>query len=143
VMIADVVNKTCFDVPSVIPEVHPASARFLGFLKDLSLNKSCEFDLRLCFEEALINAVKYGNKEQREKRISVELAYNNTEIFVAIEDQGEGFDPASVSDPTTKSHLEEFSGRGLYLIRHLMDKVQHNEKGNRIEMVKVYQTNSA
>jgi serine/threonine-protein kinase RsbW len=137
-MITGVLKRSAFDMPSAIPEVRPATERVLAFLAPLGLDASVLFDVRLCLEESLINAVKYGNREKREVPVRVEAAYSDREIFLAVEDRGPGFDPARVQDPTDGGNLEAQSGRGVFLIRHLMDRVEYNARGNRVEMVKVY-----
>jgi anti-sigma regulatory factor (Ser/Thr protein kinase) len=58
------------------------------------------------------------------------------EAVFAIRDEGQGFDPASLPDPTDPANLERISGRGLLLIQTFMDKVEHNESGNQITMTK-------
>ena len=137
-MIPGAVRNQKWDVPSVLAEVRPTTDKVMGFLGPLNLAESELFDWRLCLEESLINAIKYGNRQKREIPVKVEIAYNDKEIFLAIEDQGEGFDPDAVRDPTGEQGLEAFSGRGVYLVRHLMDRVEYKGRGNRVEMVKSY-----
>jgi len=60
-----------------------------------------------------------------------------------VEDEGPGFDPATVPDPTDPGNLERIGGRGLMLIRTFMDDVEHNEKGNRITLRKKYPTSES
>ena len=125
-------------VPSSLTEVRPAADRVLKFFSQLNLSEAALFDIRLCFEESIINGIKYGNREKREIPVKVQIAYNDREIFIAVEDRGEGFNPDKIKDPTCAAGIEAFSGRGVYLIRHLMDRVSYVGKGNRVEMVKVY-----
>ncbi|MBI3315556.1 MAG: ATP-binding protein [Candidatus Omnitrophica bacterium] len=119
-----------------MPEVQKASARVLSFLKPLRLNEGALFDVRLSLEEAVINAIKYGHCLDRGLRVRVVVAYDPKKITLTVEDQGEGFDPKKVEDCTKKYNLAKPSGRGVYLIHQLMDKVRYNAKGNRLEMVK-------
>jgi serine/threonine-protein kinase RsbW len=124
---------------SKISEVQTASEHVLSFFSTLNLDQSETFAVRLCFEESFINSVKYGSRGNAKLPIKVELAFNEREVFIAVEDQGNGFNPDSLPDPTSDSNLEANSGRGVYLIHHLMDKVTYNKKGNRVEMIKAYQ----
>lgn len=140
-MISGVLKKDEFEVPSALAEVRPAADRFLKFLGQVQLEETDLFDLRLCFEESLINAIKYGNRQKREVPVKLEAAYNDREIYLAVEDQGNGFNPGSLKDPTEDDNLETTAGRGIYLIQHLMDRVEFNSKGNRIEMTKIYKGN--
>ncbi len=137
-MIANPRRKDEWQVPSSLTEVRGATERLLKFLQELKLPESDCFDIRLCFEESLINGIKYGNREKREIPVLVQIAYNDKEFFLAVEDRGEGFNPDSVKNPTEAENMERFCGRGVYLIRHLMDRVSYVGKGNRVEMIKVF-----
>ncbi len=130
------VTKKEFLVPSFLPEVQKASEKVLSVLKPLGLNEALLFDVRLCLEEALINAMKYGNKLKEGLQVRLGVECDGDEIRITVEDQGEGFDPKNVKDCTKEDNLLRNSGRGIYLIHQLMDKVIYNEKGNRLLMVK-------
>ena len=95
------------------------------------------FGIRLAIEEALINAIKHGNQMDRAKlvRISYALGRNLFEIHIA--DEGPGFDPADVPDPTAVENLERPCGRGLMLMKHYMSEVAFNPCGNVVRMCKV------
>ena len=137
-MISDVVKHKKIQVPSDLNEVQETAKGILGFLDELKLEDVKLFDIRLCFEEALINAIKYGNSQKPDVIAKVEVGYSEKEIYMAIEDQGNGFNPGCVKDPTCGAHMQAYGGRGIYLIKHLMDRVSYNRKGNRVAMVKVY-----
>jgi hypothetical protein len=70
------------------------------------------------------------------RRVHVIARETRTEVTYIIRDEGPGFDPSSLPDPTDPANLERRSGRGLFLIRTFMDEVRHNGKGNEITMVK-------
>jgi serine/threonine-protein kinase RsbW len=99
------------------------------------------FSVRLALEEALVNAIKHGNQMDRSKsvRISYRLLGNRFEI--QITDEGQGFDPSDVPDPTAVENLERPCGRGLMLMRHYMSEVAYNDRGNSVSMAKVFCTN--
>ena len=141
-MISRIIKKKDIEIPSNLKEVRPAADRCLTFFKDLKLTKGDLFDLRLCLEESLINAIKYGNSLHRRIPVKVKIAYNDHEIFMAVEDQGPGFNPNGLKDPTQETNLDALKGRGIYLIKKLMDRVKYNSKGNRVEMIKVYKKNA-
>lgn len=99
-----------------------------------------EYDkLRLNFRvgltEALSNAMLYGNEEDPEKRVRVEIRIGDDEIRARITDQGPGFDPTDVPDPTTPENVSKTGGRGLFLMRELLDEVRYNEEGNSVTLV--------
>ena len=130
------ITKKEFQVPSVLSEVQKASEKALSFLKPLALSEAFLFDIRLCLEEALINAMKYGNKLKEELQVKLAVECVDDEIRIMVEDQGEGFDVQGLKDCTNGENLMRNHGRGVYLIHQLMDKVIYNAKGNRLLMVK-------
>jgi len=104
--------------------------RELGFDDDrLRLN------LRVGVTEALANAMLYGNGRDPAKRVRVEANVSPNEVTVRVTDEGRGFDPQAVCDPTLPGNRARPCGRGIFLIRSLMDHVEFNERGNSITMV--------
>ena len=113
------------------------------FTKDLlrelipfKVHKDSIFDIRLAIEEALINAIKYGNKENNNKIIEVKLSADDEKVEIEIKDEGSGYDYQHIPIPVVDENLERLSGRGVYLIKKIMDKVAFLDKGSRIKMVK-------
>lgn len=92
-------------------------------------------EVRLALREALNNAVKHGSLLNPEKQIHLACRCTAHDgLWVMIRDQGRGFDPGKVPDPTRPENLERFSGRGLYMIRELMDQVEFREHGREIHL---------
>lgn len=92
-------------------------------------------EVRLALREALNNAVKHGSRLDPKKTIHVACRLDPQEgLWVSIRDEGNGFDPNRVPDPTAPENLERFSGRGLFMIRELMDKVEFRDNGREIQM---------
>ena len=108
----------------------------LGQLGNHGWPEEDKFGVHLSVEEALMNAIKHGNQRDPEKFVFVEYRLSNDLLYVQVEDQGEGFDPNDVPDPTLDENLELPSGRGLMLMRTFMSMVEYNEKGNRVTMEK-------
>ena len=92
-------------------------------------------NLRVGLTEALANAMLYGNCRDPRKRVRVEASLTAEAITVRVTDEGRGFDPSAVIDPTLPANRVRAGGRGLYLIRQLMDQVEFNDRGNSITMV--------
>ncbi len=128
--------KKEFQVPSELARVQTTGHELLEMLTPLHLDKSVLFDIRLCFEEALINAMKYGNGLDRTKNADVSVEFDDSKVAIAVQDQGKGFNPGELVDCTDKEHALRGHGRGVHLICKLMDKVEYNDKGNRVLMVK-------
>lgn len=88
----------------------------------------------LCISEAVLNAIKHGNRNDLSKLVSIAVDCSVKDINVQIEDEGNGFDINEVKDPTSKENLTNESGRGIFIIRKLSNKIEYNEKGNRIQI---------
>jgi len=94
-----------------------------------------QLNFRVGLSEALTNAMLYGNSRDPSKRVLVEIAFQLGRIQARVTDQGSGFDPASVPDPTTPENLTKPCGRGLFLMRKLLDEVWYNDQGNQVTLV--------
>jgi serine/threonine-protein kinase RsbW len=93
------------------------------------------FRLQVVLSEALSNAVMRGNCEDCGKWVDVRAELLPDIIRLFVTDEGPGFDPSAVPEPIRPEQLDEAGGRGLYLIRKLVDAVQFNEQGNSICMI--------
>jgi serine/threonine-protein kinase RsbW len=96
--------------------------------------RTTRFRLQVVLSEALSNAIVRGNREDREKWVDVRAELGPDLIRLEVTDEGEGFDPATVPEPIRPEQLDEANGRGLYLIRKLVDAVEFNARGNSICM---------
>jgi serine/threonine-protein kinase RsbW len=94
-----------------------------------------KFRLRVVLSEALSNAIVRGNGEDQSKWVHVEAELVPEAIRVSVTDEGPGFDPASIPEPINPEQLDVAGGRGLFIIRKLVDAVQFNEQGNSICMI--------
>ena len=94
------------------------------------------FSVRLALEEALVNAIKHGNQLDRTKKVQVEYCISRERLDIHITDEGKGFDPEDVPDPTAVENLERPCGRGLMLMRHYMTEVYYSSEGNTVRMCK-------
>jgi len=93
------------------------------------------FNFRVGLTEALSNARLYGNNSDPEKSVRVEVAIKLEEVSVRVTDQGVGFDPTTVPDPTLPANISKSGGRGIFLMKALMDEVQFNDRGNSVTLV--------
>jgi serine/threonine-protein kinase RsbW len=84
--------------------------------------------------EAVNNAITHGNKANPEKIVDVEITYEKDQMLVKVTDEGSGFDPSTIPDPTKPENIEELSGRGVFLMSKLADAINFNEKGNSVTM---------
>jgi serine/threonine-protein kinase RsbW len=95
------------------------------------------FAIRLALEEALVNAIKHGNQLDRAKSVRVNYHVSPDRFDVQITDEGPGFDPVDVPDPTAPENIERPCGRGLLLMRHYMTEVAYHDRGRTVRMAKV------
>ena len=134
----DAPGSTAFvlELPSDLGVIEGAVAYLVNRCRDFRFEGSrltLNFRVGMC--EALANAVIYGNRRDPGKRVRVEVELNRERIAVRVIDQGAGFDPTDVPDPTLPEHLEEPGGRGIFLLHKLMDHVEYNERGNEVRLV--------
>ena len=132
-----------------------------------SVDETALIQVGVALREALVNAVYHGNLEvsshlreeeggaydemiaarrtelpYRVRRVHVTARQTPTEVIYVVSDEGPGFDPSTLADPTDPAQIEMVHGRGLLLIRTFMDEVTHNERGNEITMVKRFTAGS-
>jgi serine/threonine-protein kinase RsbW len=106
-------------------------------LKEFSFPASdYRINIPLACDEAITNAIIHGNRSDTEKKVSIQIYVSFSRIKVRIRDQGEGFDAATVEDPTEGVNLLRPSGRGVYLMRSIMDTVEYREGGRVLELEK-------
>lgn len=101
----------------------------------VGFDEASTFAVRLALEEAVANAFRHGNAEDPSKRVTVRYRVTSHEIRLSVEDEGPGFDPGAVPDPTEDQNLEIPSGRGIMLMRAYMTSVEIVAPGNRIDMI--------
>jgi serine/threonine-protein kinase RsbW len=121
------------DVPSALEYVGPAVELIVSAWppRPLSPNR-VRFNVRTALTEALSNAIAYGNRYDATKLVRVRVEVTADLVHVHVVDEGDGFDPANVPDPTLPGNLEREDGRGLFVLRHVVDQVSFNAKGNAV-----------
>ena len=130
------VRKTVLKIPTKQVYIRKASSKVLEALRAYSLNEDRMFDIRLCVEEAMRNAMVHGNHNDKHRTVRVAYWIRENKLNIEVEDEGSGFDYKALPDPTAGDNLMKGSGRGVYLIKNLMDEIKFNECGNKIKMVK-------
>ena len=105
----------------------------------LGLDDDTQHYVGVAIRECVINAIKHGNRNDSNKHVFVEFSIVDRVLTVRVRDQGEGFDPDTLSDPLAPENLLKASGRGIFLIRSFMDDVQLRsapEGGMEVRMIK-------
>ncbi|MBN1491877.1 MAG: ATP-binding protein [Phycisphaerae bacterium] len=113
-----------------------AEERILRAVEAHGYRREATFAIRLSLEEAITNAVKHGNGNDRSKHVRLRYHITDKEAVIYVADEGPGFNPGTVPDPTTPPRLSLPSGRGIMLMRAYLDEVRYNRKGNEVCLVK-------
>jgi serine/threonine-protein kinase RsbW len=149
-------EKELFDrhLPHVVTDRHPNGSAVLEMPSDLaflepvtnyltnrlnviwSISADRSISVSIALQEALVNAVKHGNHHNPAKRVRITADISDEEARFVVEDEGEGFEKDNPPDPLTPANLYKSSGRGVLLIKSIMDKAEYNQRGNIVTMVK-------
>jgi len=128
-------DSGCVVISAEAAELETLQTSLASALTRHSYGEHALFAIRLAVEEAVMNAIRHGNLSDPSKTVEVRWSVTADAAVFHIVDQGEGFDPSAVPDPTLDENLEIPSGRGLMLIRAYMSEVCHHGLGNHLEMV--------
>jgi serine/threonine-protein kinase RsbW len=124
-------------VPSELEEVRRIQDDIESGLQLHKFGDSDLFAVKLAVEEALVNAIKHGNQLDPAKKVFVQYTISETLFEIRIRDEGPGFDPTDLPDPTADDFLERPCGRGVMLIRSFMTSVDYIGNGNEVVMSKL------
>ncbi|MGQ0634138.1 MAG: ATP-binding protein [Planctomycetaceae bacterium] len=124
-------------IPSDTAAGQVIQERIIRQLEALRYDDRDVFGVRLALEEALVNAIKHGNRMDPNKTVRIFCRANGEKVRIEIEDQGSGFQPSSVPDPTADENLERPCGRGIMLMRAFMSLIEYNHRGNCVILEKI------
>ncbi|MDZ7765366.1 MAG: ATP-binding protein [Melioribacteraceae bacterium] len=114
------------EIPSD-PELMPEVEQFiLDVAKKVNLNEDKYNSISLAVAEAISNSIKHGNKNDKTKKVNIKIKTEDDKLIVILKDQGKGFDPADIPDPTQPENILKDSGRGLFIMRSLLDDLRYN-----------------
>jgi serine/threonine-protein kinase RsbW len=108
--------------------------RILAVLDEWGYDQHARFAVRAAVEEALSNALFHGNGNDPAKRLVIEYEAGPSAVAIEVVDEGAGFDPEAVPDPTRPENVDIPSGRGILLMRAYMTEVEFHPPGNRVRM---------
>jgi len=123
-------------LPNDLQSARQAEARILEQLARCRYKAEISFAIKLALEEALTNAVKHGNDNDASKQLVVRYSVDPERTVIMVRDEGHGFAPTNVPDPTSDENLERPSGRGIMLMHAYMTRVHFNRAGNEVWMLK-------
>ena len=125
-----------WDSISALPRVLPVVGLVTDAMSREGYPDKDIFGMRLALEEAVVNAVKHGNRGDPSKWVVVRFTVGPERVLAEVQDEGAGFDPAAVPDPTAPENRERPGGRGLLLMRAYATAVRYNDAGNCVTLCK-------
>ncbi len=123
-------------IPSDTAEGQAVQERIVEMLEELEYPSRDVFGVRLALEEAIVNAIKHGNRMDLEKSVRIAWHVSTEKVRIEIEDEGPGFQPEDVPDPTQEENLEKPCGRGIMLMKAFLNVCMYNETGNQVILEK-------
>jgi serine/threonine-protein kinase RsbW len=129
-------EKIDLEIPSDLMLMTSVIEYLLNRVTKLGLAQPERSNLFVALDEAFVNAVKHGNKNDPSKLLRITAELSRKEAIFTIEDEGDGFDVREIPDPCDPANLFKTSGRGVMLMYNIMDEVEYNTRGNKVKMVK-------
>jgi serine/threonine-protein kinase RsbW len=127
-------------LPSTTPGINRAVRDILKHARVTGCLADHQAELEIALREALANAVLHGNRSDAAKKVLVRAYCDPKKGFViAVRDEGAGFDPAKVPDPRREDRIQLTHGRGIFLMRELMDHIEHRKGGREVVLYKKFQ----
>jgi serine/threonine-protein kinase RsbW len=125
-------QRIASDLKNVTPFIESVSDKILG----LGGDAKDAFNIKLVLEEALTNGMRHGNKLDSQLFVSVHVVIGRSKVVIDVHDEGAGFDPDRLPDPTSNEHIDQPGGRGVFLMRRIMDSVEYYDQGRGVRMSK-------
>jgi serine/threonine-protein kinase RsbW len=116
-------ETTELSLPSRVETVATAAAAVAEFLRRSGITEDAAFGIDMAVREAVTNAVMHGNRQDENKTVDVTLKSSPDAVEISVHDQGPGFNPENVPDPTAEENILKASGRGIFFMRNFMDEV--------------------
>jgi len=121
---------------SEVSAISPFVDRLMLLLRKCGCVPEGVGDIEIALREALANAIIHGNHEDRRKHVHVACRCEPDEVSIAVKDEGKGFDVNNLPDPTAPENIASVHGRGIHLMKALMDEVRFEEGGVVVRMRK-------
>lgn len=122
-------------VPSRLDQVASVQKAIVGHVCASGHGPDTQFAVRLALDEALANAIHHGNGNDPTKEVTVEYTVTADDVRIQVCDEGNGFNPTNVPDPTLPENLCKPNGRGIMLMRAYMKDIRYNDRGNCVTLV--------
>ncbi len=131
-------SKTTYTLASSLDSVNEVEQKAEALAREAGVDDDDLFKISMAVREAAVNAVIHGNAQDPDKQITVSLENTGASLIFSVADQGKGLDPDALPDPLAPENLMRGSGRGIFLIRSLMDEVHFKQlnPGTELTLIK-------
>ncbi len=128
-------NTVKIQIPSIVENIRIVES-FIDNVKDMyNIDEDIYGNIMIAVTEAVNNAIKHGNNCDKNKNVTLSAVWEDTLVRFIVEDEGSGFDPNALPDPTAPENIEKIGGRGIFLMMQLSDEVVFSNEGRKIEMI--------
>ncbi len=121
-------------IPSDLNQLQNVEHLVRKIFEQYRIDKALFPNILICITEAITNAIVHGNEKDYNKFVSISTKCRNNQLYVQITDEGKGFDPCSIPDPTLPENIYKSGGRGVFIIHQLTDSVSFKNQGKTIEL---------
>jgi serine/threonine-protein kinase RsbW len=128
-------NSLKIQIPSIVENIRIVES-FIDNVKDkYEIDDDIYGNIMIAVTESVNNAIKHGNNCDKNKNVTLTAVYEENRVRFIVEDEGPGFEPEKLPDPTAPENLEKLGGRGIFLMQQLSDEVNFSNNGRTSEMV--------
>lgn len=121
-------------LPSNLRSIHVLDSFVQDLVHQYQISQEVHGNMLISLTEAVTNAITHGNHYDENKVVQINLQKKSDTIAIRVSDQGCGFDPANVPDPTCEENICKCGGRGVFLMQRLCDQIQYKDNGRTVEM---------
>ena len=125
-------------IPSIPEKIHFVEAKTEKLAKKLGFDEDTCDNLGIAVTEVVANAITHGNKKDKSKKVHIKFVYTNKVFKIHIRDEGTGFKPEEIANPLEPENIYKESGRGIFIVKTLMDDVKYmfDKNGSEIILIK-------
>ncbi|MGV3538612.1 MAG: ATP-binding protein [Rufibacter sp.] len=127
-------NQVKIQIPSIIENIRIVESFIDNSREKFQIEDDIYGNIMVAVTESVNNAIRHGNKFDKDKNVYLSLFVEPNQLRFEVEDEGNGFDPNSLSDPTAPENLENPGGRGIFLMRNLCDEVEFSNDGRTVSL---------
>ncbi|GAB3542119.1 hypothetical protein GCM10027443_42460 [Pontibacter brevis] len=128
-------NQVKIQIPSLIENIRVIESFIDNSRDEFEFEDDIYGNIMVAVTESVNNAIRHGNKFDKDKNVYLTLQVEENKLFFEVEDEGPGFDYENLPDPTAPENLESPGGRGIFLMRNLCDEVNFADNGKKVQLI--------